>query len=54
MTRRQRTIAISTSAAGAALALVIGLVVALTGSSTCHACSCRLICPIVWPYGRVR
>jgi hypothetical protein len=33
MTRRQRTIAISTSAAGAALALVIGLIVALTGSS---------------------
>jgi hypothetical protein len=33
MTRRQRTIAISTSAAGATLALVIGLIVALTGSS---------------------
>jgi hypothetical protein len=33
MTRRQRTIAISVSATGAALALAIGLIVALTGSS---------------------
>src|SRR5215472_17140206 len=33
MTRRQRVIAISTAAGGAALALAIGLIVALTGSS---------------------
>jgi hypothetical protein len=33
MTRRQRTIAISATAGGAALALAIGLIVALTGSS---------------------